>query len=72
MAARIVNHLSPEDAGSLYGTVEEAETALTDMIKRFKAKGFTVTETDKNMDGDVWYSVNDEEGRPVGIFYIEP
>ncbi len=71
MAARIVNHLTPDDEGTLYGTVAEAEAVLTAMIREFKARGFMVTETDDNADGEPWHSVNDEEGMPVGIYYID-
>ena len=69
MAARIKNKYAPEDEGPLYGTVAEAEAALQDMLKRFKSRGHMVTETEDE-DGRL-YGVSDEEGRPVGIYYIE-
>jgi hypothetical protein len=62
MAGRIVNHLTPEVEGALYGTVAEAEAALGIMIKDFKATGYTVTETNDNADGEVWHGVVDEDG----------
>jgi len=71
MAARIVNHLMPEEEGILFGTVAEAEAALANMIDDYKRRGFTVTETDKNVDGKPWYSVVDEARRPFGIYYVE-
>lgn len=60
MAARIKNKYTPEDEGSLYGTVAEAEAALQDTLKRFKGRGYMVTATEE--DDDRLYGVSDEGG----------
>ena len=68
MAARILDKFDPADEGSLYGTTAEAEAALEQMIKGFKARGYKVSETEDE-DGSL-HSVEDQEGRPVGIYYV--
>ena len=70
MAARILNHLMPEEEGILFDTVAEAESAFAYMIADYKRRGFTVTETDDNEDGKPWCSVVDEARRPFGIYSI--
>jgi hypothetical protein len=69
MAARILNKFLPADEGILCESLAHAETKLNDMLKQFKARGFSVSET-KDDEG-VSYSVFDQGGRPVGIYYVE-
>ena len=66
-----MNHLMPEEEGILFDTMAEAEAALGNMISDYKSRGFTVTETDGNVDGKLRYSVVDEARRPFGIYYVE-
>jgi hypothetical protein len=69
MAARIFNKLVPAEDGILCDSPTTAEAKLKEMLKQFKARGFLVSET-RNEDGRL-YGVSDEQGRPVGIYYIE-
>ncbi len=69
MAARIMNKYAPDDEGSLYESTAEAEAVLQEMLKGFKAKGFMITKTEDE-DGPL-HGVSDDEGKPVGVYYIE-
>ena len=71
MAVRIVNHLMPDEEGIMFDSVKDARAALELMIRDYKRQGYTVTETDKCVDGEIWYSVVDESRRPFGVYYIE-
>ena len=71
MAVRIVNDLMPDEEGIVFDTAAEAETALAYMIVDYKRRGFTVTETDDNVDCKRWCFVVDEARRPFGVYYIE-
>ena len=55
--------------GILCGSPAEAEAKLGKMLRDFRAKGLLVSE-DKE-DGKPLYRVSEEDGRPVGIFYID-
>jgi hypothetical protein len=46
-----------------------AEAKLDEMLKRFKARGFRVSE--KEDDNGPLYSVSDEHGQLVGIYYVD-
>ena len=61
----------PEEEDILFDTVAEAEAALGNTIKDYKRRGFTVTESDDNVDARSWYSVVDEARRPFGIYHID-
>ena len=65
MSAWILDKLAPDDEGSLYGTTAEAEAALEQMIRNFKAREYMVSKTGD--EDDPLYSVAVEEGVPVGI-----
>lgn len=67
--ARIVNKLAMPAEGILCGSLAEAEAKLEEMLNQFRARGFRVSET-KDDEG-VLHNVLDQDGRPVGIFYIE-
>ncbi len=70
VAARITNHLMPEEEGILFDTVAEAEAALANMIADYNRRGFTVTQI-ADVDDTLRYSVVDEARRPFGIYCIE-
>lgn len=65
--ARIVNSANP-DASTLYLDTDEARTALTEMLERWRAQGFEVTE---NPDDRNRWTVNDNQGHFIGDFYVE-
>ena len=61
----------PEEEGIFFDTVSEAEAALAHTIKDYLRQGYTVTKTDRNVDGKPWYAVVDEARRPFGIYYVD-
>ncbi len=71
MAAKIVNLVDPDEAESLYPTVEEAEQALAQMIERFESQGRRV-EKRQNVDEDYpQYAVYDISDAWIGLYTIE-
>jgi hypothetical protein len=69
VAARIKNKLAPEDEGVLCESLAVANAKLSAMLDRYKRRGYLVSETEDE-DGRL-YGVQDDQGRPAGIFYIE-
>ncbi len=61
----------PDEDGILFDTIEEAESAVSYMLMDFKRRGFTVTRSDNEVDGQRWYSVVDEARRPFGIYGLD-
>jgi len=45
----------PKTKMPLYGTVAEAESTLGFIIERFRARGYSVAESDGNTDGMPWH-----------------
>ena len=65
--AKIVNSANP-DASTLYLSTDEAQTALTEMLERWRAQGFEITE---NPNDENRWTLNDDQGQFIGDFYIE-
>ncbi len=61
----------PDEDGILFDTIEEAESAISYMLMDYRTRGFTVTISDNEVDGQRWYSVVDEARRPFGIYGLE-
>jgi hypothetical protein len=41
------------------------------MLRNLRVKGFIVTETEGQGDGETWYSVADQDGKLEGMYYIQ-
>ena len=70
MAARIVDLTKPDDDGTLYASVEEAEQALASMVAKFSSLGYIITEQ-KLPDADYpQYKVIDQNDAWLGTYTI--
>ncbi len=70
MAAKIVNLTNPDNAGTLYASVEEAEQALALLTKKFRSQGYTVTEQQLPGEDYMQYKVTDFDDAWVGTYTI--
>ena len=70
MAAKIVNLSRPDNDGTLYGSVEEAEQALALMTKKFRSQGYTVKEQQIPDEDYPQYKVIDFDDARVGTYTI--
>ena len=60
----------PDEDGILFNTVEEAESAIFNLLMDYAQRGYTVTRTEFLVDGQRLYSVVDEARRPFGVYSI--
>lgn len=70
MAARIVDLVNPDEDGTLYASVNEAEEALSSMVERFRSQGYTVTEQQLPNEDYPQYKVVDSNDAWVGTYTI--
>ena len=70
MAARIVDLAKPDDEGTLYESVEEAEQTLASMTKKFRSQGYTVTEQQIPDEDYPQYKITDFDDAWVGTYTI--
>ncbi len=70
MAARIVDLADPDDSGTLYGSVEEAEQTLESMTEKFRSQGYTVTEQRNPDEAHPQYKVTDFDDAWVGTYTV--
>ena len=72
MAAKIVDLANPDEEGSLYATVEEAEQSLAEMLERLRSQGYRVNEQHSPDEDYPQYAVYDHSDAWIGTYTIEP
>jgi len=70
MAAKIVDLANPDEEGSLYATVEEAEQSLAEMVERFRSQGYRVNEQQSPDEDYPQYAVYDHSDAWIGSYTI--
>jgi hypothetical protein len=70
MSAKIVNLLDPDEGGTLYATVEEADTALAEMIDKFKTQGYRISRQHLSGEDYPQYAVYDHGDDWIGTYTI--
>ena len=70
MSAKIVNLLDPDEGGTLYATVEEADTALAEMIDKFETQGNRISR--QHLPGEDYpqFAVYDHGDDWIGTYTI--
>ena len=66
MVAKIVDLVDPDDAGTQFASVAEAEQALSVMLEKFKTYGYTVTEQQISGEAMSQFKVVDYNDEWVG------
>lgn len=69
--ARIINLAQPDDEGTLYASMEEAENALEAMIEGLRAQNYHIEEEEFPGEDYPRYTVNDENDQWIGTFTID-
>ena len=70
MAAKIVDLANPDEEGSLYATVEEAEQSLAEMVERFRSQGYKVADQHSPDEDYPQYAVYDHSDGWIGTYTI--
>ena len=70
MVAKIVDLADPDDAGTQFASVAEAERALSEMLDKFKLQRYTITQQQFSSDDRPQFKVVDYNDEWVGTYTV--
>ncbi len=70
MSAKIVDLVDPDDGGTLFASVAEAEQTLSEMLDNFKSQGYTITKQQFAGEDRPQFKVVDYNDEWVGTYTV--